>query len=284
MNVRLSNNDRKQLAIAIKTDIDQFCVAHYEQDYRDHLGGSVIGEICNRRLVYAFRWMHKEQFNGRMLRLFNRGHTTEDRFFDWLTGIGADIFVLDENGKQFRIPSPNKHFGGSLDGVLKLPERYKLSIPFLTEMKSHNDKSFKSIVKHGVRVSKPKHFAQMAIYGECYNFDYGIYLALNKNDDDIYVEVVEIDKQHGKQLLGKAVNVISAMSLPARIAGTIAYTECKFCPMGGVCHKGDAVDRNCRSCRNSRPLENGGWHCDRWGKEIPHDAIPLGCGEWSVFE
>lgn len=282
--LRLTGNDRKNLATAIKRDIDSFCIETYNQEYRDHLGASTIGEVCLRRLVYSFRWMHREQFDGRMLRLFNRGHETEPRFEAWLKGIGAQVWTVNNDGSQFRMPSANPHYGGSVDGVAKLPERYEIPFPFLLEMKTHNDRSFKYLVKQGVKVSKPKHFVQMNAYGEAMNLDYAIYCAINKNDDDVWIEVVALDRSEGQAFIRKADHVISASKLPPRIAATIAYAECKYCPMGGVCHQGVDIDINCRSCDNSLPLNDGTWYCNKWGATIPHDAIPLACGEWRPFE
>lgn len=284
MNMRLSGNDRKKLAAAIKADINAYCVSAYDEGPRSHLGASLIGEICLRKLVYANRWMHRERFSGSMLRLFNRGHKEEFRFVEWLKGIGANVRELAENGKQFRISGVHGHYGGSLDGKMLLPERYGLNIDFLLEMKTHNDKSFKKLEKVGVRLSKPKHWNQMCSYGEAANHSYGIYIAINKNDDDIYIEVVELDLALGKKNNGeKALNVCGATSLPPKIAANPAYEECKYCSMAGICHLGEPVDINCRSCANASPVENGEWYCERWKAQIPKDAIPAACGEWKAF-
>lgn len=285
MTVRLSGYDRKKLAEAIKTDIDAYCVQLYSEALpRKHLGVSTIGENCDRQLVYTHRWMHREQFSGRMLRLFNRGHREEERFVGWLKGIGAEVWETDANGKQWRMSYLSEHYSGSLDGILRLPPRYNLTIPFLLEMKTHNEKSFAKLVKSGVRLSKPKHFIQMCGYGESYKFNYGIYIAINKNDDEVYVEVVELDKTVGKQKLAKAGAVIGARTLPPRVAASPAFETCKFCPMSGICHNNEPIDVNCRSCRFSEPVENGQWKCNFWNGVIPEDYIPQACNQWIAFE
>ena len=109
---------RKQLSAKIKADIDKYCVDKYSGEHRKHLGASVMGEACARKLWYIFRWVKKEKFSGRMLRLFQVGHTAEARFADYLEGIGLIVQLCDpKTGEQRRISDHNGHFGGSLDGV-----------------------------------------------------------------------------------------------------------------------------------------------------------------------
>jgi hypothetical protein len=229
--------------------------------------------------------MHRERFDGRMLRLFNRGHKEEFRFVEWLNGIGANVREIAPDGKQFRINGVHGHYGGSLDGKIVLPERYNLPVDFLLEMKTHNDKSFKKLVKDGVRQSKPMHYNQMCNYGAADGHSYAIYLAINKNDDGLYVEVVELDLALGKRNNEeRARAAIGATELPPKIAATEAYESCKFCSMAGICHRGEPVDVNCRSCANSSPVEDGQWYCEKWKAQIPKEAIPVACGAWKQFE
>lgn len=283
-NIRLSGLQRLELAALIKADINKACVALYDEGKeRNHLGSSIIGEKCNRRLWYGFRWMHREQFDGRMLRLFNRGHKEEDRFIEWLRAMAATVLSHTEDGKQFRITGVDGHYGGSLDSVTQLPERYQLPIHFLTEYKTHNDKSFKKLVKLGVKEAKPKHFVQMCCYGDFYKLDYALYFAINKNDDDIYVEVVALDHAVGKSSVSKAQTIITATTAPNKIAASAAYTDCAYCPMKGICHNGEKVDVNCRSCASSSVLPDGKWLCNLWGAVIPEDAFLKACPQWTEF-
>ena len=280
--IRLSGVDRKELAERIKSDIDTFCGFHYENKHREHLGASEIGEKCARKLWYIFRWMHREQFEGRMLRLFNRGHQTEDRFIIWLRGILAQVWSHSEDGEQFHISAAENHFGGSLDSILRLPERYGSLPDFLGEYKTHNDKNFKKLVKSGVMISHPKHYNQMCTYGAqpMYNFDYGVYFGINKNDDDIHVEVVALDHSVGNDNIKKAERIIYAVEAPNRIAASPAYAECSYCPMQGICHLGKPVDVNCRSCVNASPVANAEWFCKFHNAIIPKNVILTGCQEW----
>jgi hypothetical protein len=277
VNVRLTGLNRRELATALLADIDAFCVSKYTDGHRGHLGASVIGDECNRALWYAFRWMHKEQFTGQKLRLFNRGHKEEDRLIEWIEGIGATVYSHDDEGKQFRISSSGGHFGGSLDGVVRLPTRYKIPFPFLSEFKTHNVKNFAKLKKMGVRISHPKHFDQMSTYGTVYNLNYACYFAICKNDDEIHIEIVELDHELGRRNLAKADKIILSQTAPGRIAASIAHQKCGYCPMAGICHSGQPVDRNCRSCTHARPVDGAQWYCERHATVL--DDL-VACDDW----
>lgn len=281
---RLSGHERKQLAIAIKSRINSACVDMFEQKRRDHLGASVIGKECMRELVYGFRWFHKVRFDGRMLRLFDRGHQEEIRIAKWLKASDFQLFGVSDDGEQTRMTGIESHYGGSLDGMIKLPPDFQLPIPFLIEMKTHNEKSFTKLLKDGVAFSKPEHIIQMNAYGEFHKLNYGIYIGVGKNDDDIHIEVIELNWEVGKEARNKASNAILATSLPNKIAATPAYFKCKFCDMAGVCHRNEPVDINCRSCRFSTPIENAQWFCRKWNNTIPKEYIPNACQEWIQFK
>lgn len=94
--------DRETLEQLIADDVEAFCATHYESGHRNHLGASELGEECWRKLWYGFHWVKKEPFSGRMLRLFNVGHSAEPRFISYLRGIGFEV-------KEFSNPVLHYH-------------------------------------------------------------------------------------------------------------------------------------------------------------------------------
>ena len=166
-----------------------------------------MGEACAKKTygIY-FSWVKKEKFSGRMLRLFQVGHTAEARFADYLEGIGLIVQLCDpKTGEQRRISDHNGHFGGSLDGVAT-----NIDEEFLLEFKTNGTGAgYNDVGKLGAAKAKPKHFAQMSIYGFKHELKYAIYMIENKNDSDITTEVVELDWQLGEQLIAKAGDIIN---------------------------------------------------------------------------
>lgn len=98
----------QQLSIAVSSAIEQACSAN-QDSFRTHLGASDIGHKCSRFIWYKFRWCFKVEFDGRMMRLFNRGHEEEHRFARWLTNAGfkVDQFDFTHNKLYFsEFPEP----------------------------------------------------------------------------------------------------------------------------------------------------------------------------------
>jgi len=277
---------RIALAKRISDDVEAASEEHFAEGFRRHLGASIIGHECARYCFNNFRWVLREKVGGRMRRLWNRGHLEEPRMIEWLRLIGFTIHEFDaETDKQYRIEGAQGHFGGSLDSIAFAPERYGLgNIPLLPEYKTHNDKSFKDLKKHGMRKSKPQHFKQMSSYGRAYGIAYGLYAAVNKNDDELYYEIVALDYGQADDLFRKADYIIFNQDPPSKISNTPTFYKCKMCSFAGICHLGDSLERNCRSCINARPIESKEWWCELHSPEanapIPGDVIPHGCASW----
>ena len=254
--------------------------AGYEADasdgFRSHLGASLIGKACERALWYDFRWITKARFEGRVLRLFETGNREEERLVRNLRRTGATVLEVDpETGRQFRVQAHGGHFGGSLDGVaihlLEAPKAWHV-----LEFKTHSNKSFTDLVAKKVRESKPQHFAQMQIYMHLMGMNRAMYLAVNKDTDDLYVQRVEADVAYTEQLLEKARRIIFAPTPLPRISEEPSWYQCRLCDHADVCHGPRAAEINCRTCLHSTPVE-GGWHCDRHQKPLSEVDQRTGC-------
>src|SRR3569833_745136 len=275
---------RDAVSDQIERDIDQWCKVFYESGFRNHLGASEIGHKCNAFLWYKFRWMFKENFNGRMLRLFQRGHSEEPKLIAWLTNIGCKIESINpETGKQYRFTKFGGHFSGSCDGLIYLPERYGIKEKVLLELKTNKDYGrvdFDTLRGSGVKKYIPKHYRQMCTYGKKFGVHYALYVAINKNTDEIHPEIIELDWNEAEDDERKAEFIILSQTRPSRISENPSYYECKFCPALSICHLKAPILKNCRSCQYAKPIEDG-WHCDYWNRPIPKDFIEKGCDSWT---
>lgn len=272
-----------------------YSAANAAEGRRAHLGASEIGKECRRELWYGFRWAFVEDFGrasdgeefeldgdaGRMCRLFQRGHREEAYFVDDLRAVGADVQTIDpDTGRQFGFKDHGGHFAGSIDAQAA-------SIPgmnadwALVECKTHNAKSFNDLRKHGVETSKPRHFAQCLVYCRKRGLARALYLAVCKNDDRLYAEVIELHEANAKkadELIAKAGKVIFAAEPPARAGKDASSWVCKFCPAIELCHGTAMPQVNCRTCAHSTPEPTGGWSCAKWKAAIPTKAAQeAGC-------
>lgn len=324
----LSNpQDRKKLEELISEDVNTFCAEYYEHGHRNHLGASELGEPCWRKLWYSFRWVKEEKFDGRMLRLFNVGHSAEPRFVSYLKGIGFEVKefekdIMYHNSKddtylygtkqdgidnphyfemdnltlgyyfglqkgikpnQFRISGAMGHYGGSLDGLCKAPTRYQLSEDIILSLsfKTNKDGSdYEKVSKEALQKSKPKHWAQECQYGYKAGIKYCLYMIENKNNSDITFKIIELDWNYGAQLEKKANDIILAKEPPPRISENSATWDCKFCSFSDICHNGETPEKNCRSCRQARPVEDAKWFCCLHQSNIPDEWVKKGCYQW----
>lgn len=279
-----------------------------DDGFRGHLGASQLGDECGRALWYTFRWATKNQHSGQVLRLFNRGHLEEGRFIAMLLMVGVQVAQQDEKGKQFRINFASGHGGGSGDG-------FGLGIPDLDpntwsglEFKTHNDKSFKELAGEnfrewfryqtgeskkpvpftgkGVRDAKTEHYVQMQTYMRKFGVPCCLYGAVNKNTDDVYLEIVLLDSAFADQVLDRGERVIWLHDAPKRINESVGYFGCKWCDHQPVCKLGSPPHRNCRTCAYSEPratdAQDAQWFCKMHERPIPRDAQVVGCDQYSV--
>jgi hypothetical protein len=247
---------------------------------RGHLGASLIGDPCTRRLWFAFRWVAAQTFDGRMLRLFDTGHKAEPRFVSDLRAIGCEVHDTDEAGQQFRASAVGGHFGGSMDAaIIGLPEASKAW--HVGEFKTHNAKSFAKLAADGVEKAHPKHFGQMQVYMALFGIERALYLAVNKDTDELHAERVKWDKAVSDALLTRAELVITSPEPPEKISTDPAYYLCKMCPFNAVCHGQALPLPNCRTCAHSTPELDGDarWSCAKWAADIPLDGQRNGCDE-----
>lgn len=244
--------------------------------FRAHLGASLIGRECTRELWYSFHWATKNVFSGRMHRLFNRGHLEEPRFVALLEMIGCTVWQVDGQGKQFRINGHRGHFGGSIDAVISgLPEMG--TTPVLGEFKTHGDKSFKKLQDEGVQSAKWEHFVQMQTYMGKLQLPAALYLAVNKNDDEIYAEIVMFDQTVYDRYQQRSVIVIDAVGAPKRINQSPGWFKCKFCDHKPVCHGTALPEKNCRTCVHVKVGDNATWSCTARDRDLSEEDQLAGC-------
>jgi hypothetical protein len=261
------------------------CDDAYRQDddpFRSHLGGSMIGRRCARQLWYGFRWFHSKNHTGRMIRLFNRGHLEEARFIAMLQSIGVTVWYEDDAGKQFRMSASEGHIGGSLDSVLENTPDFP-DEPILGEYKTHGEKSFLKLKREGVQKSKPEHYTQMQLYMNHYGLRAGLYMAVNKNNDELYTEIVMADPTYAEQHLSRADRIVWAAEPPPKISDSKTAFDCKFCDFYDICHNGFTPATNCRTCRWSQPVEGKQWVCRKHLTPIDKDLMKTGCQDHELI-
>lgn len=228
------------------------------------LGASQIGQECERRLWYSFRWASKgEGFDGRMLRLFDRGHREEAVFIAELRGIGAQVHDINpQTGQQYEFTACGGHFVAKIDGAaLNLPDAPKTW--HVLGFKTAKHEKWTQVRKKGVQVAEPVHYAQNQVEMRMADLTRTLYLTVNKNDDEVYGERIREDKVAQDVLMAKADRVIFAAEPLPGISKDPAFFLCKRCPASAVCHGQQLAEVSCRTCLHATPEKDGDgrWSC-----------------------
>lgn len=282
-----------QLSRQIKDEIDHHCEIVFDDGFRSHLGASEIGQSCSKLLWLKFRWTFYVHFDGRMQRLLHRGHFEEPKLKALVEGIGftvrefddahKDDTELDKGKRQIRISACKGHFGGSVDGIGYRDDVGSILIEYKTigsGKQGAKISNFDKLVKDGVKLYKPVHWAQMSIYNYKLGLEYALYITVHKNNDDLHIELVKTDPFLGASLEKKAELVIFSESAPAGVSCSPAFFECQWCDARGVCYGSEQPLINCRSCKLCHPIEDAAWYCEKWCNVVPKDFIKQGCPEW----
>jgi len=250
-----------------------------DEQFREHLGASQIGRPCDREIWYGFRWAKSQQFDGRMQRLFDRGKREEGVVIGDLIAAGMEIEseITNPDGKQTSF-SDLGHFGGSVDAIGFIGKN-----KFLIEIKTANDKSWTHLHKNGVAKSKQIHYCQMQVYMGELDLTKGLYVSVNKNTDHIHCEWINFCRDDYIALRQRAREIIYSTYPPDRLSNNPAHYQCKLCSYYDICHGDQPVDRNCRTCHNSEPQEDGRWWCHKHKRALDKQAQLDGCDDYQCI-
>lgn len=242
---------------------------------RPHMGCSLIGDPCERKLWLSFRWAVVERFDGRILRLFRRGQHEESFVLADLERIGVKF---KPSAMQHRVDF-GSHVSGSLDGIILsgVPEAPKAA--HVLEVKTHSAKSFAALKKDGVEKSKPLHFVQMQAYMHGTGIDRALYVAVNKDNDELHVERLHYQADVATYYIERAQRIALSDRMPPPLSTDASWWECKFCAAHEFCHGSRLTKEvNCRTCCHATATADSKWTCARYDNaEIPLDAQRTGC-------
>ena len=266
------------------TLIDEFDQLEVDgQQRRQHLGMSVVGGDP-RKLWLEFRWSFPLFENGRILRLFDLGNRIEDQVVDRLKKVDTiKVSATDKEGNQYRCSFLGGHMGGSVDGVVKQADPENPEEVMVLEVKSANNNRFRELQQGGSYEDWSNDYSvQIQCYMAAFDLKRALIIVYNKNDSDIYTEIVEARDGVLEEMIEKAKLIIQADSPPPSPYSSTDYRIRKF-----MTQKQQAIyglkqlpdDVNCRNCAHSEPMlgVDGGWLCNNFSKPIDEATQRKGC-------
>ena len=239
----LDFNSSASLSGRIGALLDQAIEAERDRTpAREYLGASRLGASCERQLQYEYAKAPVDSgkgFGGRMLRIFERGHRTEEMVIRWLRLAGFTLKTEDANGHQFGFSVASGRLRGHVDGVLiGGPEGF--SCPALFENKCLGSKSWRELEKNRLAITKPVYAAQIAMYQAYLQLDEhpALFTAVNADTMEIYAELIPFDAALAQRMSDRAVKIITATEhgeLLPRSFFDSSHFECKFCAWAERC-------------------------------------------------
>ena len=216
--------------------------ARSQQTARRYLGASRLGVSCERALQYEFAQAsvdYGRETQGRILRIFERGHVNEESMVAWLRGAGFDLLTHKADGEQFGFSVAEGRLQGHIDGVfVGGPEGF--AYPALWENKCLGSKSWRDLEKNRLAVSKPVYAAQLAMYQAYLDLheNPAIFTAVNADTMEIYAELVPFDAALAQRMSDRAAKVITATEVGELLPRSFAeqtHFECRMCAWQDRC-------------------------------------------------
>lgn len=216
--------------------------SHAQQESRTYLGASRWGGSCERALQYEYTQTPIDpgrEIDGRLLRIFARGHVMEGCMLSWLQEARFEVRNTDGEGNPFGFSLLEGRLQGHADGViLDGPEGF--AYPCLWENKCLGSKYWRELEKRRLAVSKPIYAAQVAVYQAYLELHEhpALFTAVNADTMEIYAEQVPFDAALAQRMSDRAVNVIAATDaheLLPRAFTDPAHLDCRWCAWQDRC-------------------------------------------------
>lgn len=240
------------------------------QPDRSYLGMSIAGDPCRRKIWYQFRGYTQKSIDGRAQMIFSLGSAVEHEVLRWLEGAG---YHLRDEQEEF---SMLKGFvRGHCDGVI---DDVKGTRPHILEIKSASATRFKMFKASGIAAVSPVYAAQLQLYMGCSGFERGVWVVMNKDNCELYIERAHFDRKAYLDLQERCAAIISSDDPPEK-AFQEGARECSMCPYEGHCWHAPYVQETptCGTCAFCR-FNGLTPHCDQYDHDITKWG--MSCPKW----
>ena len=239
---------RPPIASAVSAAIDGALTARNRAERpRTYVSSSGLGRDCLRQIQYDYLAVPKDEgqeFEPRILRIFEAGHRAEDIVAGWFRIAGFDLRTERPDGRQFGFEAMAGRFKGHIDGCF-VSGPLAMDYPALWENKALGASSWKDVVKRGVSLARPVYAAQIALY-QAYmegtvpgiSAAPALFTAINKDTAEMHHELVPFDADLAQRMSDRGVRILQATDageLLPRVATTPDFFECRFCPWAERC-------------------------------------------------
>ena len=228
------------------------------QDKREYIGMSGLMGKCRRAIWYNFHWACDRYVDARIARIFERGDLEEARVVRDLRAKGVICTNVLED--QIELVDDTGHIRGHPDGkALNVPTAEKTE--HCLEIKTMKASLFSAYKKNGLEASNPPYWGQVHTYMGEQKLTRALFTVTNKDTEERHYERINYDPKVHEECMSIGFDVLTSEFPPKKI-GEVTWFECKMCACKGICHKGEPINRNCRTCKNFNIEMEGKFACD----------------------
>lgn len=258
---------------------------------RPYLGASSIGQPCERRLWYGFRWALARTLEASGYRAIQDGHRGEAVMIDWLRQIpGVQLWTEDPDperpGQQIGFQALAGHFRGNLDGVIQGLKQAPQT-PHVWECKVVNETKFnrlkKLILERGEKQALAAwdevYFAQAQVYMHALDLTRHYLTVCTPGNRAIISCRTNYQPDMAQALVAKAERIITAARPPLKLSDDPAFWQCKWCDFHALCHGQAAPLVHCRTCAHSTAQlsDQRPWMCELHKQPLSEAKQRAGC-------
>ena len=202
------------------------------------LRASRIGSLCDRALFYSVNDT-EEITSEKSQRIFEVGKILEPVIISWLRSddwnVRRNLFLNSNEGMSLSI-SVN---GGTIEAHPDCVISREDSGLILADIKTMNDRSFRSLKREGTAKSHPQYADQLTIYAqalrECgHNIEQLAIVALNKNNCEGYIDFFLFEQQRFEALRERAERIFTCDDAPEQ-GSRFQNWCCGYCGYAHLC-------------------------------------------------
>ncbi len=226
------------------------------------LRASRIGSLCNRALFYSVNG-EEEITSEKSQRIFEVGRSLEPLIVSWLRSDGwnvrRNLFLNSNEGMSLSISLNGGSIEAHPDCVISREDNELI----LADIKTMNDRSFRSLKREGTANSHPQYADQLTIYAQAlriagYEINTLAIVALNKNNCEEYIDFFQFEPERYEALKERAERIFACNEAPEQ-GDRFQNWCCDYCGYAHLCElckKDTAVgDENVPATNNQEVID-----------------------------
>ena len=211
------------------------------------LRASRIGHLCDRNLWYVVNGA-EEITNEKSKRIFELGKILEPVIINWLRNDGWKVRrnPIDESNEGISLSISVS--GGTISAHPDCLISNEDSGVILAEIKTMNDRAFRSLKRDGTVKAFPNYADQLTIYAQAmrnsnFQVDKLAIVALNKNDCEGHIDFFDFDSERFEALKERAEMIFATEDAPdkGKRFQDWCCSYCGFNPICELCKKDTSV-------------------------------------------